>query len=86
VEGIRGKRLGEVMKERILGPLGMNDTAFTMTPSMRSRVAKIHQREADGSLTPLRELELPQNPEVDMGGHGLYATVGDYMKFIRMWL
>ncbi|MFX8474003.1 serine hydrolase, partial [Acinetobacter baumannii] len=74
------------MKERILGPLGMNDTAFTMTPSMRSRVAKIHQREADGSLTPLRELELPQNPEVDMGGHGLYATVGDYMKFIRMWL
>ena len=21
-----------------------------------------------------------------MGGHGLYATVGDYMKFIRMWL
>ncbi|MEW6395176.1 MAG: serine hydrolase domain-containing protein [Pseudomonadota bacterium] len=86
VEGIRGKRLGEVMKERIFGPLGMNDTAFTMTPSMRSRVTKIHQREADGSLTPLKDLELPQNPEVDMGGHGLYATVGDYMKFIRMWL
>ena len=21
-----------------------------------------------------------------MGGHGLYGTVGDYMKFIRMWL
>ena len=21
-----------------------------------------------------------------MGGHGLYATVGDYMRFIRMWL
>ena len=21
-----------------------------------------------------------------MGGHGLYASVGDYMKFIRMWL
>lgn len=86
VEGIRGKRLGEVMKERIFGPLGMNDTAFTMTPSMRSRLTKIHQREADGSLTPLKDLELPQNPEVDMGGHGLYATVGDYMKFIRMWL
>jgi methyl acetate hydrolase len=21
-----------------------------------------------------------------MGGHGLYSTVGDYMRFIRMWL
>jgi methyl acetate hydrolase len=21
-----------------------------------------------------------------MGGHGLYGTVGDYMRFIRMWL
>jgi methyl acetate hydrolase len=21
-----------------------------------------------------------------MGGHGLYASIGDYMKFIRMWL
>ena len=86
VEGIRGRRLGEVMKERIFDKLGMNDTAFTMTPSMRSRLAKIHQREANGSLTPLKDLELPQDPEVHMGGHGLYATVGDYMKFIRMWL
>src|SRR5271155_5614129 len=57
-----------------------------MTPSMRSRLARIHQREADGSLTPLRDLELPQDPELHMGGHGLYATVGDYMAFIRMWL
>lgn len=86
VEGIRGKRLGEVMKERIFDQLGMADTAFTMTPSMKSRVAKIHQREADGALTPLKDLELPQDPEVHMGGHGLYAAVGDYMKFIRMWL
>ena len=21
-----------------------------------------------------------------MGGHGLYASIGDYMRFIRMWL
>ena len=32
------------------------------------------------------DFELPQNPEVHMGGHGLYGTVGDYMRFIRMWL
>jgi methyl acetate hydrolase len=31
-------------------------------------------------------LQLPPEPEVDMGGHGLYASIGEYMKFIRMWL
>ncbi|MBV9748714.1 MAG: beta-lactamase family protein [Acetobacteraceae bacterium] len=85
VEGVTGKRLGEVMQDRIFAPLGMKDTSFTITPSMRQRLASIHQRNADGSLTPL-DFELPAEPEVHMGGHGLYATVGDYMRFIRMWL
>ena len=85
VEAVRGKRLGEVMRERIFEPLGMKDTAFSLTPSMRSRLAGMHQRGADGSLTAI-PFELPQEPEVHMGGHGLYATVGDYCRFIRMWL
>jgi methyl acetate hydrolase len=86
VEGIRGKRLGEVMKERIFAPLGIEDMAFSLTPSMRERLATIHQRGADGSLTPLPDMQLPAEPEVDMGGHGLHASIGEYMKFIRMWL
>ena len=85
VEAIAGKRLGEVMAERIFAPLGMTNTAFSMTPAMRRRVAKMHQRGADGSLEPL-DFELPADPEVHMGGHGLYSTVPDYMRFIRMWL
>ncbi|HRK19687.1 MAG: beta-lactamase family protein [Rubrivivax sp.] len=87
VEGITGKRLGDVMRTRILDPLGMTDTAFTMTPSMQSRQATIHAREdRDGSLIPLNGVTLPQEPELHMGGHGLYGTASDYVKFIRMWL
>src|SRR5262245_13317051 len=86
VESSRGKRLGEVMTERIFTPLGMEDIAFSPAPAMRARLAAIHQREADGSLTPLPDLQLPPDPEVHMGGHGLYASIGEYMKFIRMWL
>jgi methyl acetate hydrolase len=86
VESIRGQRLGQVMKERIFEPLGMTDIAFSLTPSMRNRLAVIHQREANGSLTALPDLQLPPDPEVHMGGHGLYGSVGEYMKFIRMWL
>ncbi|MBP7242352.1 serine hydrolase [Amaricoccus sp.] len=85
VEGIRGKRLGAVMRERVFDPLGMAEIGFTRSAAMKARTAAIHARGADGSLTPL-EFALPDAPEVDMGGHGLYATVGEYMKFIRMWL
>ena len=86
IEGITAKRLGEVMQERIFKPLEMSDTAFTMTPSMQARVATMHQRDAAGNLTALSDFKLPQDPEVHMGGHGLYSTALDYAKFIRMWL
>ena len=86
VEQQRGKRLGEVMKERIFEPLGMSDIGFTMSESMRARRVTIHDRAADGKLTALPDLVLPDPPPMDMGGHGLYATVGEYMKFIRMVL
>ncbi|MET3804059.1 methyl acetate hydrolase [Nakamurella sp. UYEF19] len=84
VEGITGKSLGEVMQERVFGPLGMTDSAFPLDGSTRPRLATMHQRESDGSLTPT-EFVLPE-PEVHMGGHGLHSTVPDYLKFIRMWL
>ncbi len=86
VETIRGKRLGEVMSERLFAPLNMVDIGFTMTPQMLGRRVTIHDRSEHGQLTPLPDLVLPQPPELDCGGHGLYATVGEYMKFIRMIL
>ncbi len=85
VEGITGRRLGEVLQARVFEPLGMSDTTFALNDRLRSRLAGMHARNADGSLTPM-DFELPSPPGVDMGGHGLYGTVGDYMKFIRMWL
>ena len=59
---------------------------MALSDSMRSRGATMRQRGEDGALTPLPDFELPQDPEQHMGGHGLYATIGDYMKFIRMIL
>jgi methyl acetate hydrolase len=85
VEGITGQRLGEVFQKRIFEPLGIRDMTFALNDGLRARLAGMHARNADGSLTPM-EFELPSPPEVHMGGHGLYGTVGDYMRFIRMWL
>ena len=86
VERASGKKIGTVLKENLFEPLGMKDTAFRITPFMRQRLAKIHQRGDDGKLTPLMDLEIPQEPEFEMGGGGLYGTAGDYLKFVRMML
>ncbi len=86
VEAASGKKLGQYMHDNILGPLGMDSTGFKITDSMRKRLAKIHHRGADGALQPDTALELPQEPEFEMGGGGLYSTAGDYLKFVRMML
>ncbi|NBH02570.1 serine hydrolase domain-containing protein [Amycolatopsis sp. SID8362] len=85
VEGITGKRLGEVCQERVFGPLGMTDSAFAPSEDMLARKVRHHQRQDDGTLTP-SDFAAPTTPEVDFGGHGLFSTVPDYLKFIRMWL
>jgi CubicO group peptidase (beta-lactamase class C family) len=86
VEAVSGKRLGAYLNDNLFAPLGMHSTAFKITPSMRERLAKIHQRGDDDALIPQLDLELPQDAEFDMGGGGVYATAGDYLKFVRMIL
>ena len=86
VEAVSGKRLGAYLQQNVFAPLGMKSTAFKITPDMRGRLAKIHQRGDDDKLVPQMELELPQEPEFEMGGGGLYGTAGDYLMFVRMML
>jgi CubicO group peptidase (beta-lactamase class C family) len=64
----------------------MTSTAFKITPAMRERLAKIHQRGDNDAFTPQMDLEIPQEPEFDMGDGGLYATGGDYLRFVRLIL
>ncbi|MCG8694322.1 MAG: beta-lactamase family protein, partial [Minwuiales bacterium] len=86
VEQVSGQKLGAYMQENLFAPLGMADTAFKITPDMRTRLAKIHARGDNDSFDVLDDLEIEQNPEFEMGGGGLYSTVRDYAKFVRMIL
>ena len=85
VEAVSGRRLGAYMQENIFEPLGMRDTAFKLRTDMRARLASIHQRGKDDVLAPLAP-DIPDEPEFDRGGGGLYGTVGDYLQFVRLIL
>ena len=85
VEAVSGKKLDAYLRDHMFAPLGMNDTGFKLTDSMRKRLVGMHTRGADGKLETF-PFELEQNPEFHMGGGGLYGTAGDYIKFTQMIL
>ena len=85
VEAVSGKRLDAYLRDHLLAPLGMTDTAFKIGDAQRQRLVGMHARGEDGSLAPI-PFELEQDPEFHMGGGGLYGTAGDYIKFTQMIL
>jgi len=85
IERISEMTLAEYFDEHVTGPLGMHETAYVHSPAMLERAAAMHARMPDGSLAPI-DLPPPENPEFDMGGAGLHATMGDYGRFMRMIL
>lgn len=85
VQEVSGQRLGDYLDEHVLGPLGMDSTDFRISEDMAARQSAMHARLPDGSLVAI-EFGLPPEPEFQMGGGGLYGTVGDYCRFMQMIL
>lgn len=85
VEAVSGLTLGEFMRQNLWEPLGMKDTGFSITPAMRKRLAGVHLRGEEGAFGTF-PFEITQEPEFHMGGGGLYSTMGDYARFMRMVL
>jgi methyl acetate hydrolase len=85
VERVTGQRLERAMQERLLGPLGMRDSSLAPSQELRTRLARVHQRDAEGALS-LTQVAVPEEPEVQMGGSDLHTTGPDYLRFLRMIL
>jgi len=87
VEVVEGRPLDEVMRDRITTPLGMVDTAFSVTDDeRRGRLAQLYiPNPAD--LTALAApdvLARSTAPTMLSGGGGLFGTAQDYLEFCRM--
>lgn len=85
VEAASGQSLGAYLADNLTGPLGMTDTAFTLTSSMESRRSALHVALPDGSYLPV-DAPPPERGAFESGGGGLHGTVTDYGRFIRMML
>jgi methyl acetate hydrolase len=85
VEAVRGATLDVVIKEGITGPLGMTNTTFLLDDHQRVASTPVHIRAEDGAWTSVGEI-LNQSPDWWAGGHGLYSTPRDYIRFERALL
>jgi methyl acetate hydrolase len=85
VEQASGRSLEDYLQARIFQPLGMQDTGFLLTPEREARVARLHRRHPDGSLTPIPP-EPWRPPVFFAGGGGLYSTAPDYLRFLQALL
>lgn len=85
IEAVSGQNLADYMRDHMLAPLGMRDTAFRIGDAQRSRLVEMTARGEDGGLSSIA-MEVEQDPEFHMGGGGLYGTAPDYLRFCRMIL
>ena len=93
VEVASGQPLDVFLRERILEPLGMEDTYFYVPEAERDRVAVVYSLE-DGELVraPAPGGMVGQGAYMDgprksfSGGAGLLSTAQDYARFLQMML
>jgi CubicO group peptidase (beta-lactamase class C family) len=88
VEVVSGQPLEDFLQSRIFGPLRMADTGFSVAPEKRGRLAKLYEHkegrlaEAQASFGPWAE----KGAGPELGGAGLFSTIGDYARFAQMLL
>ena len=86
VEKVTGSPLEPWYQAHIFKPLGMNDTSYAVAADKQPRLAPQFTR-ATGKIEPLPKAQVQATPTAPFRGDGgLYSTVEDYSKFVRMLL
>ena len=89
-ERAAGMPLDQLIRERITGPLKMNDTYFYVPQSVAARLVKVYASDSTNHAYPAPEGPRGQGNYVTgprkefSGGAGLISTAGDYARFLEM--
>jgi CubicO group peptidase (beta-lactamase class C family) len=85
VEVASGTPLNDYLAEHVFVPLGMQSTAFLLTDEQRARCVPVHVKEQGGGWVTT-DFDWDRHPDHWSGGHGLYSTPRDFLRFQRMLL
>jgi len=90
-EVISGQPLNEFLEDRLLRPLGMNNTGFWIQNGDADLLADVYGRGEEGTLINRTTTTPPSGPYTQRGtffsaGGGLVSTVMDYLRFQQMLL
>ena len=90
VEVVSDSTFEQYLNQNLFGPLGMEDTFFSVPESKQDRLSKLYSPNSKGNLvvaSPLHSLRFEsRGSEFYSGGGGLCSTVDDYMMFCKMLL
>ena len=85
ISNITGNRLDQHLRDAILQPLGMTSTSYHKKDLDQSKITPVQVHGPDGAWVD-SGVDYAQDPTLIPGGHGLYSTPNDYMKFTRALL
>lgn len=83
VEVVSGQTLGAFLKQRILDPLGMVDTGFTVPEKDHGRVAEAFAKDPETKMD-VALLDVKRTAIFESGGGGLASSTMDYARFQAM--
>ena len=97
VEVVSGQPFDAFMRDRIIKPLKMVDTDFTVPEAKWSRFATVYSPDPAGGIRPMKDPETFGNATFSpiayyksrtyfSGGAGLVSTAADYARFAQMLL
>ena len=85
IEAVTGKRLADVLQERLFGPLKMSESSFSVPAGKLQRVAEPFAKDpATGVDNKL--IDISKQPGNDSGGAGAVSTAGDYLRYCQAML
>jgi CubicO group peptidase (beta-lactamase class C family) len=86
LEARLGRPFETVLRETVLGPLGMTDTTFDPRASLPSRMAPVDLGELHERRGPVGQALVEGYTGLRLAGGGLWSTAGDVLRFGRAML
>jgi CubicO group peptidase (beta-lactamase class C family) len=83
VEVVTGLSLGVALRSRLLEPLGMMETGFSVPQPYMGRLAEAFPTDPE-SGEPQVLLDVGKSVAMENGGGGLASTASDYARFLHM--